>query len=49
MDSFSIRGVDVGNKSEQEKVGVDVNAVITYKTTYMVNEKLVTVSLTLVE
>ena len=37
LDPFSISGVDRGTESEQGKVGVYVTAVITYKTSFVVN------------
>ena len=49
MDPFDISGVDVGKKIEQVKLGVYVTAVITYKTTLVVNGKPMTVSLALGE
>ena len=49
VDPFNISGVDGGKESEQEKRSVYVTAVITYKTTFVVNEKPVTVSLALGE
>ena len=49
VDPFNISGVDGGKESEQGNVGVDVTAVITYKTPFLVNGKPVTVSLALGE
>ena len=45
MYPFNIIGVEGGKESEQGKGGVDVTAVITYKNTFVVNRKMVTVSL----
>ena len=47
VDPFNISGVDVGKESEQRKGEVDVTAVITYKTPFVVKGKPVTVSLAL--
>ena len=49
MDPFNISGVDGGKESEHGKGGVDVTTVITYKNPFVVNGKLVTVSLALGE
>ena len=49
VDPFNISGVDGGTESEQGKGGVDVAAVITYKTPFMVNRQPVIVSLALGE
>ena len=49
VDPFNISGVDDGKESEQGKGGVDVTTVITYKNPFMVNRKLVIVSLDLEE
>ena len=46
---FNISGVDGGKESEQRNGWVDVTIVITYKTSFAVNGKLVTVSLALGE
>ena len=43
----NISGVDRGKESEQGNVGIDVTIVITYKTPFVVNGELVTVSLDL--
>ena len=48
MDPFSKSGVDRGKESEQGNGGVDVTTLITYKTPFVVNGELVTVSLNLV-
>ena len=48
-DTFNIIGVDGGKESEQVKLGVDVTAVIAYKTPFVVNGKPVKVSLSLGE
>ena len=47
VDTFNISGVDRGKEGDHGKVGVDVTTVITYKTPFVVNGKLVTVSLAL--
>ena len=44
---FNISGLDIGKESKQGKVGVELTAVITYKMTFVVNGKLVAVSLDL--
>ena len=49
MDPFNICGVYAGKDSDQLKGGVDVTAVITYKTPFVLNGKLMTVSFALVE
>ena len=49
MDPFNISGIDGRREFEQRKGGLEVTAVITYKTSFVVNVKLVTVSLTLGE
>ena len=49
VDSFNISGVDGGKESKQEKEGIYVTAVITYKTPFVGNEKPVTVPLALGE
>ena len=49
MDPFNISIVEGGKESEQGKGGVDVTVVITYKTSFVVNGKMVTVSLALRE
>ena len=49
MDPFNISVVSGGKEIEQLKLGVDVNAVINYKNNFVVNRKLVTVSLALGE
>ena len=49
VDPSNISVVGRGKEIKQGKLGVDVTAVITYKTSSMVNEQLVTVSLALVE
>ena len=49
VDQFNISRVDGRKESEQGKGGVDVTAVITYKTPFVVNGKPVTVSLALGE
>ena len=49
MDPFNISGVDKRGKSEQVNGGVDVTKVITYKISFVVNGKPVTVSLALGE
>ena len=49
VDSFNISRVDEGKESEQGKGGVDVTTEITYKTTFLVNGKPVTLSLALGE
>ena len=48
VDPFNISGVDGVKEGEQGKGGVDVIAVITYKTPFVVNGKRVIVSLVLV-
>ena len=47
MYPFNISGVDAGKESEQVKGGVDITVVITYKNPFVVNGKLVTVSIAL--
>ena len=47
VDPFNISGVDRGKEIEQVNGRVDVTSVITYKTLFVLNRKLVTVSLTL--
>ena len=47
VEPFNISVVDGGKKIEQVKGGVEVTAVVTYKNTFVVNGKLVTVFLTL--
>ena len=47
VDPFNISGLYGGKESEQGKRGVDVTAVTIYKTTFVVNRKLTTVSLAL--
>ena len=47
--SFNIIGVDGVRGGEQEKGGLEVTILITYKTTFVLNEKPVTVSLALGE
>ena len=49
VDTLNISGVDVEKESEQVKSGVDISAVITYKTPFVVNGKPVTVSLAIGE
>ena len=49
VDPFNIHGVDVGKEIEKGKGGVNVTAVITYKNTFVVSRKPVTVSLDLGE
>ena len=49
VDPFNISGVDVGKESEQRKGEVDVTAVISTKTHFVVIGKTVTVSLALGE
>ena len=49
MDIFNISGLDGGKESEQGKVGVDVTALFTFKTPFMVNGKLMTVYIALRE
>ena len=49
MDPFNVIGVDREKEGEYGKGGVDVTAVITYKTPFVVNGKPVTVSLALGE
>ena len=44
VDPFNISRVDGGKESEQGKGGVNVTAVITYKTPFVVNKKPVTFS-----
>ena len=44
MDPFNISGVDRGKEGEQVKLVVDITAVITYKTPFVVNGKPGTVS-----
>ena len=48
MDPFNISGEDEGKESEQGKVGLDVTAVITYQTPFVVNGQPVTAPLALV-
>ena len=48
-DTFNIIGLDRGKEIDHGKEGVDVTAVITYKTPFVVNRKMVTVSLALGE
>ena len=49
VDPFNASGVDGGKGSKQGKREVDVTAVFTYKTSFVVNVKLETVSHTLGE
>ena len=49
LDPFNISGLDGGKESEQRKGGVDVTAVITYKTPFVVNGLPVILSLALGE
>ena len=49
MDPLKISGVDRGKESKYGKGGVEVTALITYKTPLAVNGKPVTVSTTLGE
>ena len=49
VDTFNISGLYRGKESEQWKWGVDLPVVITYKTSFVVNGKSVTVSLVLGE
>ena len=49
VDPLNTSGVNRGKESEQTKGGVDVTAVITYKTPFVVDRKRVTVSLALGE
>ena len=47
VDPFNISGLYGGKTSEHGNVGVEFTSVINYKTTFVVNRKLVTVSLAL--
>ena len=49
VNPFNISGVDGGKESEQGKGVVDVTALITYKTTFVVKRKPMTVSFALGE
>ena len=47
VDSFNISGVDREKETEKVKVGLGITEVITYKNSFVVNGKPVTVSLDL--
>ena len=49
VDTSNISGVEGGKEIKQGKVGVEVTAVTTYTTLFMVNRKLVRISTTLGE
>ena len=49
VDTFNIGRVDSGKENDKGKGGWYVTAIIAYKTTFVVNEKPITVSLTLGE
>ena len=49
INPFNISGVDGGKESKQGNGGVEVTTVVTYKNPFVVNRKLVTVSLALGE
>ena len=49
MDTLNKSVVEILKESVQGKRGVDDNIIITYKTPYVANGQLVTVSLSLVE
>ena len=49
VDPLNTSGAEGGKGSEEENVGVDVTAVITYKNPFVVNRKPDTVSLALGE
>ena len=49
METFKISGVGSGKEGEEDKGGIDVTAVITYKTPFVVNGQQVTVSFALGE
>ena len=49
METFSISGVGGGKEGEEDRGGIDVTAVITYNTPFVVNGQQVTVSFALGE